>query len=1111
MDGRTRRRIVLAATLLMLIQIFLSANVVLQSSGRDGNSTTDSRHELLTSVGVSWTEHDVNGGTNGTGENGTGENGTGENGTADNGTGGDGLNNSLGNISGVKVAKIGVTPRVANAFGGTTITLVTENITWSHRREITIFHNGSNLSDVVVNVTIPEIILNYSYEIVDDEATSYEHERLNNTTVRISIPTLAAGNSTLYIAYDDPDYITVEADLSAKQTAAVEVSVGEERPNILVYFGNTKGTNVKELDSSNLTVISPAMPYGNHTIVILLHNGSFYWTGDQLRHIPFFGPTQSDQTWTVPDSVDSVTLKLWGAGGGSGDVGDLTNSGPEGNGYYQSGGAGGFVSGDLNVTPGENLTLMVGEAGGVTAQNAPYSGGGWAGNGAVYSSSAIRSAGGGGGMSGVFIGNITPENATLIAGGGGGGGIVSQQYLDAGIRTNGGAAAWPAGAAGSGGENAPGASGANQTAGGAGASASRNTGGNGGQFVGGVSYLSGNDGYGGGAGGAGWFGGGGGGNFGPASQPGYTAGGGGGSSYYNATWIQNFTYQNGQNESGPANDSDYQSGIAEGSSNGMQPMPNGGAGRIVILYEPETSIRFWAIDLGLGNINDSPPIEGTDDNGIDGPPTLTAVAELVDSAIEFIMTDPESAAAATSASGGVALYVLFFRRSKGERKKMVSSIKGLGETAAFDARLRALKVLTGSRTLALIFGPLAWAWDELVFGLVEARLAVYGVSEVVTTEGLAQYLVFEVMGLSFTTPEALQELLPHIRNIATFLFVFFLYLTFFSRGSLYKEAKVFAADQTEEVEAAAADDARALDDAHRGERGDGDGDGDGGDGGDLEYDDGDHRYDDGQRQYDDSEYRSDEGYDDSNERRDEPRDERYDDRRDDRRDERYDDRRDEQNDGRIDQRPDERFDGRPEERFDQRPEERSNERFDGQSEGQSDQHYDERYDDRYEEDYDKPSGPRRPDKGQSDNGRYSDGGHGKERHGDVDERGESRGVIRENSRPNNLSEVGYDNRDGETISSRGPPTEEGYQNRGSTPSNEPEQKPEHDEFWHAERFSNLRDEVEAAESRPTASKADLFAKALDSAESSDSSNPTSSSNLADTDRPHSDDFVDEEY
>lgn len=49
--------------------------------------------------------------------------------------------------------------------------------------------------------------------------------------------------------------------------------------------------------------------------------------------------------WTVPSGVTSVRAKLWGAGGAAGDDG--------------VGGAGAFVTGDIAVTPGEVLTLIV--------------------------------------------------------------------------------------------------------------------------------------------------------------------------------------------------------------------------------------------------------------------------------------------------------------------------------------------------------------------------------------------------------------------------------------------------------------------------------------------------------------------------------------------------------------------------------------------------------------------------------------------------------------------------------------------------------------------------------------------------------------------------------
>ena len=68
----------------------------------------------------------------------------------------------------------------------------------------------------------------------------------------------------------------------------------------------------------------------------------------QAQTIQTFTYTGSNQTFVVPTNVSSLTVYLWGAGGGSG--GGL-------------GGGGAFVSGTLSVTPAQPLTLLVGEGG----------------------------------------------------------------------------------------------------------------------------------------------------------------------------------------------------------------------------------------------------------------------------------------------------------------------------------------------------------------------------------------------------------------------------------------------------------------------------------------------------------------------------------------------------------------------------------------------------------------------------------------------------------------------------------------------------------------------------------------------------------------------------
>lgn len=63
-----------------------------------------------------------------------------------------------------------------------------------------------------------------------------------------------------------------------------------------------------------------------------------------------FNYTGSNQTFKVPPFVNSVSVKLWGAGGGNGEG-------------YPIGDPGGYTSGSLSVIPGQVLSIMVGQGG----------------------------------------------------------------------------------------------------------------------------------------------------------------------------------------------------------------------------------------------------------------------------------------------------------------------------------------------------------------------------------------------------------------------------------------------------------------------------------------------------------------------------------------------------------------------------------------------------------------------------------------------------------------------------------------------------------------------------------------------------------------------------
>lgn len=232
-------------------------------------------------------------------------------------------------------------------------------------------------------------------------------------------------------------------------------------------------------------------------------SNSSFSSSNVTTAIPYQGFTTG--SFIVPSGVSTITVKMWGAGGGSGNY--APNS--------QGGGAGGFTSGTINVTPGEILYYIVGGGGlGTSGASGIGGNGGWGGGG--YGSRGDASGGGGGGYTGFFSGPTpTQANAIMIAGAGGGG---------SGFRGGGGGGG-TTGSSGYAVATTPGLGGTQAAGGAAGALTSPPNAGSallGGIPVGSQTVSSVNDG---GGGGGGWFGGGGGGQS-------DGAGGGGGSGYF---------------------------------------------------------------------------------------------------------------------------------------------------------------------------------------------------------------------------------------------------------------------------------------------------------------------------------------------------------------------------------------------------------------------------------------------------------------------------------------------------------------------------------------------------------------------------------------------------
>jgi hypothetical protein len=243
-----------------------------------------------------------------------------------------------------------------------------------------------------------------------------------------------------------------------------------------------------------------------------------------------FSYTGSQQTFTVPQCVTSVTITALGAQGANAN--DKLST-------AHTGGKGGTALGTLAVMPGETLYVNVGGQGSASGTGG-WNGGATAGTSTVGCSGGP--AGGGGGMSDVRQGGTALSNIVIAGAGGGGSGRdycygTCQPCGCGGGNGGGGGATGTAGGSayncgyGYPGSGVNGGGGGTQTGGGAGgtgdgsgASGTSGTQGSGGGGAAGAYDVAG------GGGGGGYYGGGGGG--GASSGSGVGGGGGGGGSSY---------------------------------------------------------------------------------------------------------------------------------------------------------------------------------------------------------------------------------------------------------------------------------------------------------------------------------------------------------------------------------------------------------------------------------------------------------------------------------------------------------------------------------------------------------------------------------------------------
>ena len=358
------------------------------------------------------------------------------------------------------------------------------------------------------------------------------------------------------------------ATLASGSTAVSTLSlasqtIGTDTIQLSVIANNAYGSSPAAIATAFHST-SPSVTIGNATLnteYTLTTVGGVPYYVFTANPVTAFSYTGANQSYVVPLGVSTVNVYMWGAGGGG-------NSGSHPTNY---GGAGAYVQGTLTVTPGETLTIIVGQGGSAITTNGAAAAATYGGGGGVPSGGNSTQNSSGGGRSA-----IQRSSADIVtAGGGGGSGMTNTASNPTGYTLAGGAATWTGTA--SAGDYPPGTStyagqGGTTLAGGAsGASYNPNTvtnvGTSGSLYTGGTAGL-----YGGGGGG-GYYGGGGG----NGGDGGYGHGGGGGSSY--TTLLTNATGSNTTNgyTTPTTNSTYYLTNVGAGGTTG-----SGGNGLVVI-------------------------------------------------------------------------------------------------------------------------------------------------------------------------------------------------------------------------------------------------------------------------------------------------------------------------------------------------------------------------------------------------------------------------------------------------------------------------------------------------------------------------------------------------
>ncbi|QPA60704.1 glycine-rich domain-containing protein [Lysinibacillus sphaericus] len=274
---------------------------------------------------------------------------------------------------------------------------------------------------------------------IEDESKSFNQQVIDNTNA------IANANTKLDTHINDiVNHVYYGKDVgnaANSKVITIPVTVPVNYPDgLAVSFRNAvtnTGPVILQVNSrANITVVNSkgaGMVAGDmvagliYTVRYNATRSAFQLQGESGVTSPTNGSqtfsTPGTYSFTVPTGVTRITYRMWGAGGGGGGSSAYRGYTPGG-----GGGAGAYVSGFLNVVPGNTITVTVGAggAGGLphTDENTESLLTGGVGGQSNVSGAPYPAGGGGGGACGYGV--------NVGRGGGGGSHVNGQSGIDYG-------------------------------------------------------------------------------------------------------------------------------------------------------------------------------------------------------------------------------------------------------------------------------------------------------------------------------------------------------------------------------------------------------------------------------------------------------------------------------------------------------------------------------------------------------------------------------------------------------------------------------------------------------------------------------------------------------